>query len=270
MKSAVTICLVPEARGGPFVFHGDLADGCSRAAAHGFDAIEIFARSADAVDARQLDLELAVHRLAVAAFGTGAGWIVRKLSLTSVDEASRHEARQFIGSIVELAGHFGAAVIIGSMQGQCTGNEHREQALEWLRDGLNELGEIAAARQVFLLLEPLNRYETNLFNRLGQTVQFLETLATRNVRILADLFHMNIEEADMIAAVRDAGDVIGHVHFADSNRQAMGFGHTDVGPIVGALQDMGYTGYLSAEVLPLPTEDEAARQTIAAFRRFTS
>jgi sugar phosphate isomerase/epimerase len=268
MKSAVTICLVPEARGGPFVFHGDLADGCSRAAAHGFDGVEIFARSADAVNARELERELAAHRLAVAAFGTGAGWLARKLSLTAVDEASRREARQFIGSIVELAGHFGAAVIIGSMQGHCTDERDREQALEWLREGLNELGEIAEACQVFLLLEPLNRYETNLFNRLGQTAQFLETLATRNVRILADLFHMNIEEADMIAAVRDAGDFIGHVHFADSNRQAMGFGHTDVGPIVGALQDMGYTGYLSAEVLPLPTEDEATRQTIAAFRRF--
>jgi sugar phosphate isomerase/epimerase len=72
----------------------------------------------------------------------------------------------------------------------------------------------------------------------------------------------------MASALRTAGRLIGHVHFADSNRQAIGFGHTDAGPVIGALREIGYTGYLSAEVFPLPTADEAARQTIAAFRRF--
>jgi sugar phosphate isomerase/epimerase len=269
MKSAVTICLVPEARGGPFVFHCDLVNGCSRAALHGFDGVEIFARSADTVDALELERQLAAYRLSVAAFGTGAGWLIRKLSLTAADEAIRYEARLFVGAIVKLAGCFGAPVIIGSMQGRCADGQDREQALEWLRAGLNELGEIAAAQQVLLLLEPLNRYETNLFNRINQTVEFLQTLATRNVRILADLFHMNIEEPDILAALRDASHCIGHVHLADSNRQAMGFGHTDPGPVLGALREIGYTGYLSAEVFPLPTEDEAARQTISAFRRYT-
>ena len=65
------------------------------------------------------------------------------------------------------------------------------------------------------------------------------------------------------------GRFIGHVHFADSNRQAMGFGHTEVGPVIGVLRDLRYSGYLSAEVFPLPTADEAARQTIATLRRFT-
>jgi sugar phosphate isomerase/epimerase len=78
---------------------------------------------------------------------------------------------------------------------------------------------------------------------------------------------MNIEEADIAAALRDAGALVGHVHFADSNRLAIGFGHTDAGPAIGALREIGYAGYLSAEIYPQPTADEAARQTIAAFRR---
>src|SRR5688572_15961741 len=104
VKSAVTICLVPEARSGPFVFHDGLADGCSRAASHGFDAVEILPRSADEVDAAELRALLASHGLSVAAFGTGAGWIVRKLSLTAADEAVRVEARKFIRAIIDLAG----------------------------------------------------------------------------------------------------------------------------------------------------------------------
>jgi sugar phosphate isomerase/epimerase len=268
MKSAVTICLVPEARVGPFVFHEGLADGCARAAALGFDAVEVFPRTADAVDARELERLLLTHQLSVAAFGTGAGWLVQKLSLTAVDEVTRHEAVRFIAAIVELAGRFGAPAIIGSMQGRCADDRDREQALDWLRDALNELGELASTHGVPLLLEPLNRYETNLFNRLGQTAQFLQTLTTQNVRILADLFHMNIEEADIAAALRDAGTLVGHVHFADSNRLAMGFGHTEAGSAIGALREIGYAGYLSAEIYPLPTAGEAARQTIDAFRRF--
>jgi sugar phosphate isomerase/epimerase len=270
MKTAVTICLVPEARGGPFVFHGGLAAACSRAATYGFDAVEIFPPSADAIDLAELQRLLAVHDLAVAAIGTGAGFLVRKLTLTSADAATRAEAQQFIASIIQLAGRFGAPAIIGSMQGRVQHEQDREQALSWLQETLNELGELAASYSVPLLLEPLNRYETNLFNRLAPTIAFLQTLSVRNVRILADLFHMNIEEANLAAALRDAGRHLGHVHFADSNRWAMGFAHTATEPVMAALREIGYAGYLSAEVFPLPSSDEAALQTITTIRRFST
>jgi sugar phosphate isomerase/epimerase len=56
------------------------------------------------------------------------------------------------------------------------------------------------------------------------------------------------------------------VHFADSNRHAMGFGHTNAAPIIAALREIGYSGYLSAEILPLPDPEAAARQTISSIR----
>jgi sugar phosphate isomerase/epimerase len=80
--------------------------------------------------------------------------------------------------------------------------------------------------------------------------------------VLADLFHMNIEEASIDGTLRQHGSLIGHVHWADSNRRAMGFGHTPIRPILQALKAIGYTGYCSAEVFPLPDGDEAARQTV--------
>ena len=116
-----------------------------------------------------------------------------------------------------------------------------------------------------MLFEPLNRYETNLFNRVGDTVQFLQTLG--NVKVLADLFHMNIEEASIAEALRAGGPFIGHVHFADSNRKAIGFGHTEMKPILKALREMADAGFLSAEIFPLPDSDTAARQTIEAYRQ---
>ena len=267
MRSAITVSLVPQSQGGPFVFWDGLADAFSRAAGLGFDAIEIFPPAASALDPTGLRRLLDHHRLSVAAIGTGGGWVVRQLTLTHAGAEIRRQAREFVRDIIDLAGRFGAPAIIGSMQGRWGGGVTREQALAWLGEALQDLGEHAVGCQVPLLFEPINRYETNLFNRLGDTAAWLRTLGTRNVRILADLFHMNIEEADPAAALREAGPLVGHVHFADSNRRAVGFGHTSMAPIMAALRDIGYARYLSAEILPLPDSAAAAQQTIEAFRQ---
>jgi len=268
MRSAVTVSLVPEAKAGPFVFHTDLETACARAQALGFDAVEVFPPGADVLDARELRQLLNRHHLHLAAMGTGAGWLTRKLSLASPDPANRHQARQFIAAIVDFAGSFGAPAIIGSMQGRAEGEVTKEQALHWLAEALEQLGPRAHTHGVPLLLEPLNRYESNLLNTMAQTVDFLTRLLTQNVRILGDLFHMNIEEASIPDAIAAAGTWIGHVHFADSNRRAIGMGHTTVEPVVAALRGIGYQGYLSAEIFPQPSADEAAAQTITSFRRF--
>jgi sugar phosphate isomerase/epimerase len=268
MRSAITVSLVPQARGGPFVFWDDLATACEAASRLGFDAIEVFPSSAEAVSRDGLRTSLARHSLKLAAVGTGGGWVLNKWHLLHPEAAIREQSREFIRSIIELAAEFGAPAIIGSMQGRVEGELTREGALAEIRDALNDLGAHAAARGQMLLYEPLNRYETNLFNRLGDVAEFLVTLKTTNVKILADLFHMNIEEASLPEALRAAARHLGHVHFADSNRLAIGFGHTDVAPVISALREIGYTGYLSAEVLPLPDSETAARQTIESFRLY--
>ncbi len=115
-----------------------------------------------------------------------------------------------------------------------------------------------AQQAVPLIYEPLNRYETDLVNTIEAGVSLVRSLKTKNVRLLADLFHMNIEEADIAAALRAGGKLIGHVHFVDSNRRPAGCGHLDYGPIAGALTEIGYDGFASAEALPYPDPDAAA------------
>lgn len=268
IRSAVTISLVPELRGGPFVFWEDLANGCARAAELGFDAVELFYAEAGAVDVAQLKALLERHRLAVAAFGSGPGWVKHKLRLTDPDAEVRRRAIHFIGQLIDVAGQFGAPVILGSMQGRWGDGVSREQALQWLAEALNELGERAAKFGAPVLYEFLNRYETNLFNSVETSLAFLDTLRTQNVKLLCDLFHMNIEERDIAAALRLAGDRVGHVHFADTNRHAIGCGHLDVAPIARALGDIRYSGFISGEVLPLPDGESAARQTIESIKKF--
>lgn len=260
MKSAVTISLVPEAKAGPFVFHDDLPAACRSAKELGFDAIELFAPGPDAVPVVELRKLLTDHGLSLAAVGTGAGWVRHKLTLTSADAAVREKAVEFVRSMIDYGGNIGAPAIIGSMQGRWGDGTDKESATGYLADALQRLGDRA------LLYEPLNRYETNFATRLEDGVALLKRVGRPNVKLLADLFHMNIEETDLADAIRAAGPHVGHVHLADSNRRPAGFGHTDFAPVATALREIGFAGYVSAEAFPYPDSHGAAEATIRTFR----
>ncbi len=273
IRSAVTVSLVPEARGGPFVFWNDLAAACESAARLGFDAIELFPPSAAEVDEGELRRLLNRHRLQLAAVGTGAGWVKHRLTLTSSNANTRKRAVSFVSEIIDLAGRFSAPAIIGSMQGRYgdTAAEQyadRDSALAALRDGLGTLANSAAQFGMPLVYEPLNRYETNLINNVAGGLDFLDSMQANNVRLLADLFHMNIEEADLASALRSAGTRLGHLHFVDSNRRPAGCGHIDFAPVATALQEIGYDGYASAEALPWPDSHLAAEQALKSFHQW--
>ena len=266
MKSAVTISLVPEARGGPFVFWDGVAAGCEAARSLGFDAVELFAPDAASLIDRSTTHPVADRGLDVAAVGTGAGWVRSRLSLSDEDPARRREAVDFVRSIIDAAATWRAAVIVGSMQGRCGEPSAVPQARERLAASLAELAGEAEAAGCELLLEPLNRYETDMVNTVADGLKLVRKVGSDSLRLLCDVFHMNIEEPSIADSLRTAGDAVGHVHFADSNRRAVGMGHIPYGPIVQALQQIKYEGYLSAEVLPLPDGNAAAEQTIRSFR----
>ncbi len=268
IKSCVTIALVPSIKSGPWILWNDLEAGLAQAASLGFDGVEFFTASADAVDAGKLASLLEKNRLALAATGTGAGKVLHGLTLTDPDSSVRKKAVDFIGDMIAFGARFNAPAIIGSMQGNVAPGTERAQALSWLSQGLNTLGEKAGDLGVPLIYEPLNRYESNLINTLGSAVEFLGTLETPNVKLLGDLFHMNIEEDDLPAAIRACAHNLGHVHFADSNRKPVGHGHTPIAPIVSALRDISYTGYVSAEAFPWPSPMDAAVRTIEAFNEY--
>jgi sugar phosphate isomerase/epimerase len=100
---------------------------------------------------------------------------------------------------------------------------------------------------VELWLEPLNRYEDHMVNTLAQGAELCRGAGSPAVRLMADLFHMNIEEADMAASLTQAGALVAHVHLADSSRLEPGTGHTDFAAPFAALQAMGFAGWGAIE-----------------------
>src|SRR5688572_14766088 len=96
IRSAVTVSLVPEMRGGPFVYWDDLPASCARAAALGFDAVELFFHEARSVNVAEVQAALTANNLTVAAMGSGAGWVKHKLRLTDPDARVRRRAVEYI------------------------------------------------------------------------------------------------------------------------------------------------------------------------------
>lgn len=137
-----------------------------------------------------------------------------------------------------------------------------------LVDTLGELGEYAAGLGVAVYLEPLNRYEDHMVNRLSDAVALIETIGIDAVQIGADSYHMNIEEADPAAALLAAAPHIGHVQASDSNRLEPGAGHLDW-PLFGAtLAAIGYDGPVAVESRLSGPADEVLRTVPPLLRRY--
>ena len=268
IKSAVTVALVPQIKSGPWVFWENLEQAMAKAENLGFDGIELFTPDAHGLDREELKAALRMHELKLAAVGTGAGKVIHGLTLTDPDPEIRKKAISFISDMISFGAVFGAPAIIGSMQGNVLAGNDRELTLSWLAEGLEILGEKAESEGVFLIYEPLNRYETNLFNTLKSGADFLETLKTQNVKLLADLFHMAIEEVDLAQSILENGKHIGHIHFADSNRRPIGMGHTKMKAIAEAIKSINFEGFISAEAFPYPDPDAASIQTMRAFKKY--
>jgi sugar phosphate isomerase/epimerase len=193
--------------------------------------------------------------------------------LLDPDPAERAAAREILRARLDLAAALGASGVLlvpqfGRQPALPDLSPHRsaiELEMELLIVQLRELAPAAAAAGVAIFLEPLNRYEAHLINRLEQAVAVCRRVGP-SVKVMADFFHMNIEETDIAASIRAAGADIVYVHVADSNRLQPGRGHLDFRPGFGALKAVGYDGYLGIECQVDGPIEEALREAAGLLR----
>jgi sugar phosphate isomerase/epimerase len=231
----------------------------------GFDGIELAAASLD-LSPRELEGIFADSPVRAANIAGSA-------ALLDPDPAERAAAKDLMRRRLELAATLGAVGVLTVPQFgpaprlpdlspyKTAGELERELFVEQLE----ELAPAASDAGVPIFLEPLNRYEQHLVNRLEQGVAFAEQVGD-GVEIMADFFHMNIEEADIAASILAAGTHIVHVHVADSNRLQPGKGHLDFRPGFAALKEAGYDGYLGIECGISGSYDEALAESAAFLR----
>jgi sugar phosphate isomerase/epimerase len=176
--------------------------------------------------------------------------------LGDFDAAARRRAidglRRQLDGIAALGGH---GVITPAAWGMYTRRlppfeeppRAPRQDREVLLEGLAAVGAHAEAAGVVLLFEPLNRYEDHMVNTVAAAAELATASGSPAVRVLADTYHMNIEEDDPCAALRAAGERLGAVHLSDSNRHQPGTGHVPFEAILATLREIGFGGVVSVE-----------------------
>lgn len=231
------------------VYYGeDISESIDRVAGYGYDAIELVGEPAELDGGR-------IKKL------TGdAGIVVSSIcsiytaerDLAHPDPDVRKGAVQYVKDVADLAAAAGAPTMI--LAPTAVNKTERlapeEDERKWAVEGMREGGEYAASVGVNLTLECWNRYETYWLNRLEQAAELWRETGLSNGGVMGDTFHMNIEEDSIAEAIRRTGPLLNHVHLADSNRAAPGTGHTDFAPILKALDEIDYQGYLTFELLP--------------------
>jgi sugar phosphate isomerase/epimerase len=155
--------------------------------------------------------------------------------------------------LLELGARLDAPLIVVPIYGRTnklpncgTGRSPEEDERLWL-DGLREATDHAERVGGRLVVEGINRYENSVSVTVADAVRWARAMESQNVRAMGDVFHMNIEEPDMGAALVDAGEMLAYVHLADSQRLEPGQGHLDFASVFEGLHRLGYDGWASME-----------------------
>lgn len=172
--------------------------------------------------------------------------------LSSSDPLIRGRAVQYVKDCVDMASALRSPHIIvvpspvGRIKPVTTPKEAWDNAVKSVR----EAGEYARLKNINLAVEALNRYETYLVTNLTLALKFVKEVGVSSVKIMADLFHMNIEERNNRNGLKLIAPYLIHVHIADNTREAAGFGKTDFSEVIATLKEINYQGPITMEFLP--------------------
>lgn len=252
--------------GVPVPFQSGLREGMEKAAALGFDCVEIHIRSPLDFDPTALLRASQETGVRIAAIGTGLEYGRNGLSLTAEDPSVRAKAVERMREHIDLAATFGAVVFLGLIRGKCGCKARLPEYLDRLAQSLVPLARHAGESGVPTGLEPVAYYFSDILNTTDETLAFLERPGLESIGLLLDTHHIFLEDRSMEDAFRKCAGKITHVHISDSNRRYPGAGNVDFALAARTLTDIGYAGAVSLEILPAPSGEEAARKGIAWMR----
>ncbi|MDO4339210.1 MAG: sugar phosphate isomerase/epimerase family protein [Eubacteriales bacterium] len=172
--------------------------------------------------------------------------------VASADENIRMGGVDYLKRIVERVGFMDGKVISGvSYAGWGITNfvldNGKEDILERSIDSMRQIIKTAEDYGVVYCVEAVNRFESVLINTAAEAVDYVKRVDSKNIGVLLDTYHMNIEENNIGDAIRYAGDYLVNFHTGENNRRAPGRGHLDWDEIFQALKDVNYKGRIVSE-----------------------
>jgi sugar phosphate isomerase/epimerase len=174
----------------------------------------------------------------------------RQLYVTHPDEEIRANTADYFLQLTQLCADLGGRVmVIGSPKARnLLPGVTYEQALRYAKDVFTPSLDLAAENKITLAIEPLGPSETNFLNTAADGIELIGMVNHPNFRLHLDTKAMSTEQATVPQVIRKSERYIAHFHANDPNLLGPGMGNMNFVPIIAALREVGYDGYLSVEV----------------------
>lgn len=268
MELAITSTSMKLRERAPVVLRGEDSWCFEQIQKIGYDGVELHIHDSDQIDRKLLKQELDKYGLSLTSIGTGSAYGKDHVFLSSEDEDTRKAAIDRLkGHILTASDYPHAVVIIGLIKGKVSDCRDRETYFKYLIPSLQECAKEAEKYQVYLGIELINRYESDVINTIEEGMELLDQVGSPWLQLHLDTYHMNIEESDISQAIHTAQGKICHVHVADNDRWYVGHGHYDFTETLIALKDIGYTGAICVESLGFPDMISSAKASYENMKR---
>ncbi|UCH34452.1 MAG: sugar phosphate isomerase/epimerase [Armatimonadota bacterium] len=244
---------------------------CSAIATAGYDGVEIapFSLAVTVQDIpahERVDLRATAHDAGLEV--VGLHWLLVKpegLHISHPDAKVRGRTRDYLCRLADFCGDLGGKVMVfGSpRQRSRTADASADDAWRWAAETFSSALPTVAERGVTLCIEPLGTEETDFITNAAEGRRLVDEIGHPNFRLILDVKAMSSEGSPVPDIIREQRDVLAHVHANDPNRQGPGFGDMDFHPILKALREISYDGYISVEPFEfVPDADTVAHKSV--------
>lgn len=265
-KYAFPVC-TEETRSKALAWSGESGAVFAKLKRMGYDGVELFVRDPRELDPGRIDSLLAENGLTAAAVGTGQLLAEDKLHLTHEDAVRRKDAVERGKAVVDFAAVLKSQVNIGKFRGDVGGSAEKRA---WMDEGIRAIAGHAHEQGVLVTIEPQSRIGCDNCNTTQQALAWLHALGLPNLRLMLDVYHMQIDDACIPASFIEARDATVHVHFADTNRGCPGSGGIDFAMALRVLKALNYDRFITMEISQTPDSETAARRSLEYVKTLAS
>lgn len=243
-------------------YQGSIDETFGAVAGLGYDGVELMTLDPRRLDWHALRKTAEQLDICIGLVCTGEIFGQLHLSFTDSDPGVRREAIARVKDIIDFAAFLDAKINIGRVRGQYAKGVTRARTEELAVEAFQEISDYAAPKGVDIALETVTIMQTNFINTLAEAADMLQRVDRGNFRLMMDVFHLNIEEPNLLEAIRKYSPYNIHVHLSDNNRRYPGNCGMDFPSVIRTFRECGYDGIFCTEIFQEPDMNTAARRSI--------